>query len=83
MMACAALASSHNLKALDPIDKITILTLKRYPKAREILQQGWKTEKYIPFDPVSKRITTICTLDGERWQLRQGCTKGRFVNCRV
>merc|ERR1712000_718280 len=28
MMACAALASSHNLKALDPIDKITILTLK-------------------------------------------------------
>ena len=37
MMACAALASSHNLKSLDPIDKITILTLKRYPKAREIL----------------------------------------------
>jgi len=64
MMASAALASSHNLKALDPIDKITILTLKRYPKAREILQQGWKTEKFTPFDPVSKRITTLCTLKG-------------------
>jgi H+-transporting ATPase len=75
MMACAALASSHNLKALDPIDKITILTLKRYPKSREILQQGWKTEKYIPFDPVSKRITTICTLKGERWSFCKGAPK--------
>jgi H+-transporting ATPase len=37
MMACAALASSHNIKSLDPIDKVTILTLKRYPKARDIL----------------------------------------------
>jgi len=75
MMACAALASSHNLKALDPIDKITILTLKRYPKAREILQQGWKTEKYTPFDPVSKRITTVCTLKGERWSFCKGAPK--------
>lgn len=74
-MACAALASSHNLKALDPIDKITILTLKRYPKAREILQQGWKTEKYMPFDPVSKRITTICTLKGEKWSFCKGAPK--------
>ena len=75
MMACAALASSHNLKALDPIDKITILTLKRYPKSREILQQGWKTEKYTPFDPVSKRITTICTLKGEKWSFCKGAPK--------
>jgi H+-transporting ATPase len=75
MMASAALASSHNLKALDPIDKITILTLKRYPKAREILQQGWKTEKYTPFDPVSKRITTICTLKGEKWAFCKGAPK--------
>lgn len=75
MMACAALASSHNLKALDPIDKITILTLKRYPKAREILSQGWKTVKYTPFDPVSKRITTICTLKGETWAFCKGAPK--------
>jgi H+-transporting ATPase len=75
MMASAALASSHNLKALDPIDKITILTLKRYPKAREILQQGWKTVKYTPFDPVSKRITTICTLKGETWAFCKGAPK--------
>ncbi|RMZ84546.1 hypothetical protein DV737_g1134, partial [Chaetothyriales sp. CBS 132003] len=75
MMASAALASSHNLKALDPIDKITILTLKRYPKAREILQQGWKTEKFIPFDPVSKRITTLCTLKGEKWSFCKGAPK--------
>lgn len=38
MMAVAALASSHNIKSLDPIDKITILTLKRYPKAKQILE---------------------------------------------
>ncbi|EXJ88343.1 H+-transporting ATPase [Capronia coronata CBS 617.96] len=75
LMASAALASSHNLKNLDPIDKITILTLKRYPKAREILQQGWKTEKFLPFDPVSKRITTICTLKGERWMFCKGAPK--------
>lgn len=75
LMACAALASSHNLKSLDPIDKITILTLKRYPKAREILQQGWKTEKFTPFDPVSKRITTTCILDGEKWSFCKGAPK--------
>ncbi|KAF1363954.1 plasma-membrane proton-e [Lizonia empirigonia] len=57
MMAVAALASSHNLKSLDPIDKVTILTIRRYPKAREILNMGWRTEKFTPFDPVSKRIT--------------------------
>jgi len=34
MMAVAALASSHNVKSLDPIDKVTILTLKRYPRAK-------------------------------------------------
>ncbi|KAK5400967.1 hypothetical protein LTR06_011089 [Exophiala xenobiotica] len=75
LMACATLASSHNLKALDPIDKITILTLKRYPKAREILQQGWKTEKFTPFDPVSKRITTTCILNGENWSFCKGAPK--------
>jgi H+-transporting ATPase len=75
MMACAALASSHNVKSLDPIDKVTILTLKRYPKAREILEEGWKTEKYTPFDPVSKRITTVCTLKGERYTCAKGAPK--------
>ena len=63
------------MKALDPIDKITILTLKRYPKAREILSQGWKTEKYTPFDPVSKRIQTTATLKGEHWSFCKGAPK--------
>ena len=40
MMAVAALASSHNVKSLDPIDKVTILTLKSYPKAKEILHKA-------------------------------------------
>src|SRR3569833_605193 len=67
MMAVAALASSHNIKALDPIDKITILTLKRNPKAKEMISEGWKTEKFTPFDPVSKRITAVCTYKGVKY----------------
>jgi H+-transporting ATPase len=75
MMAVAALASSHNIKSLDPIDKVTILTLKRYPKAREILETGWKTEKFTPFDPVSKRITSVCIRDGVRFNCAKGAPK--------
>ena len=72
MMAVAVLASSHNIQSLDPIDKVTLLTLKQYPKAKEILRGGWKTEKFTPFDPVSKRIVTVCTCEGVRYT----CTKG-------
>ncbi|KAL3475068.1 hypothetical protein BJX99DRAFT_167925 [Aspergillus californicus] len=75
MMAVAAIASNHNTKNLDPIDKVTILTLRRYPKAREILARNWVTEKYTPFDPVSKRITTICTCDGVRYTCAKGAPK--------
>jgi H+-transporting ATPase len=75
MMAVAALASSHNIKALDPIDKITVLTLKRYPKAKELISDGWKTEKFTPFDPVSKRITAICTHRGVRYTCAKGAPK--------
>ncbi|RDW60080.1 plasma membrane ATPase-2 [Coleophoma crateriformis] len=83
MMAVAALASSHNVKSLDPIDKVTILTLKRYPKAREMLEQGWRTEKFIPFDPVSKRITAICVKDGVTFTCAKGAPKAilNLSNC--
>lgn len=75
MMAVAALASSHNVKSLDPIDKVTILTLKRYPRAKEILAQGWTTEKFTPFDPVSKRITAIVHKDGVEYTCAKGAPK--------
>jgi H+-transporting ATPase len=83
MMACAALASSHNVKSLDPIDKVTILTLKRYPKAREILRDNWKTVKYSPFDPVSKRITTVCTLNKDKYVCAKGAPKAilKLTSC--
>lgn len=83
MMAVAALASSHKIKALDPIDKITILTLKRYPKALDIIQQGWTTESFSPFDPVSKRITAVCTLNGETYTCAKGAPKAilKLANC--
>ncbi|KAI0476550.1 hypothetical protein GGR56DRAFT_643303 [Xylariaceae sp. FL0804] len=83
MMAVAALASSHNTASLDPIDKVTITTLKRYPKAREILRQGWKTDKFTPFDPVSKRITTECRLGNDRFICAKGAPRAivALSNC--
>lgn len=83
MMAVAALASSHNVKSLDPIDKVTILTLKRYPKARDILQEGWRTIKFTPFDPVSKRITAEVEKDGVRYICAKGAPKAvlNLTNC--
>ncbi|KAI0384493.1 plasma-membrane proton-e [Hypomontagnella monticulosa] len=75
MMAVAALASSHNIASLDPIDKVTITTLKRYPKAREILREGWVTDKFTPFDPVSKRITTECHLGNDRYICAKGAPR--------
>jgi len=75
MMAVAALASSHNIKSLDPIDKVTILTLRRYAKARDILKQDWKTKSFTPFDPVSKRITAVVTLDGDKYVCAKGAPK--------
>lgn len=72
-LAVAALASSHNVKSLDPIDKVTVLSLKRYPKARDILKDDWVTESFNPFDPVSKRITSVCKLRGDRFV----CAKGK------
>jgi H+-transporting ATPase len=83
MMAVAALASSHNVKSLDPIDKVTILTLKRYPRAKEILAQGWQTEKFTPFDPVSKRITAVVVKDGVTYTCAKGAPKAilNLTNC--
>lgn len=71
-MAVAVLASSHKIKSLDPIDKVTIVGLKDYPKAQEMLQGGWKTHKFTPFDPVSKRITAEVEKEGKKYT----CAKG-------
>ena len=71
-MAVAVLASSHNVKSLDPIDKVTVIGLKDYPEAQEILRGGWKTTKFTPFDPVSKRITAEVERDGKKYT----CAKG-------
>ena len=72
MLTVAVLASSHNVKALDPIDKVTISTLKDYAQARENLKGGWVTHKFTPFDPVSKRITAEVSKRGRHYT----CAKG-------
>lgn len=60
------------MQSLDPIDKVTVLTLKDYPGAQENLKGGWKTLKFLPFDPVSKRITAEVEKDGRHYT----CAKG-------
>jgi len=71
-MTVAVLASSHNVRLLDPIDKVTIVGLKDFPKVQEMLKSGWKTNKFTPFDPVSKRITAEVEKDGKHYT----CAKG-------
>lgn len=61
----------NHLKS-DPIDKVTVMGLKDYPKARDMLKKGWKTQKFTPFDPVSKRITAEVEQDGKHYT----CAKG-------
>ncbi|KAK5635711.1 hypothetical protein RRF57_011423 [Xylaria bambusicola] len=75
MMAVAALASSHKVESLDPIDNVIITGLKRYPRAREILRGGWKTDRFMPFDPVSKRITSHCRRGEDRFICAKGAPK--------
>lgn len=81
MMAVAALASSHNVKSLDPIDKVTISTLKDYPAAVEELGTGWITHKFTPFDPVSKRITAEVEKDGKRYTAAKGAPNAILKLC--
>ncbi|KAJ7767693.1 putative hydrogen-exporting ATPase [Mycena metata] len=71
-MTVAVLASSHNIKSLDPIDKVTIIGLKDFPGAQENLRSGWKTHKFTPFDPVSKRIEAEVEKDGRKYVACKG-----------
>jgi hypothetical protein len=50
MLTVAVLASSHNVKSLDPIDKVTVTTLKDYPKAREMLQVRYFSTRLVISD---------------------------------
>ncbi|KAJ7017284.1 plasma-membrane proton-e [Mycena alexandri] len=71
-MTVAVLASSHNIKSLDPIDKVTIIGLKDFPGAQDNLRSGWKTHKFTPFDPVSKRIEAEVEKDGKKYTACKG-----------
>ncbi|KAJ7303135.1 E1-E2 ATPase-domain-containing protein [Mycena albidolilacea] len=68
----AVLASSHNIKALAPIDQVTIIGLKDFPRAQENLRSGWKTRNFTPFDPVSKRIEAQVEKDGRKYTACKG-----------
>jgi len=80
-MAVAALASSHAVNSLDPIDKVTIETLARYPKAQEYLRAGWITKKFTPFDPVSKRIVAEVEREGKAYVACKGAPNAVLKLC--
>lgn len=80
-MAVAALASSHSVKSLDPIDKVTIQTLAKYPKAQDHLREGWTTHKFTPFDPVSKRITAEVEKGGQHYTAAKGAPNAILKLC--
>ncbi|CEQ40010.1 SPOSA6832_01592, partial [Sporobolomyces salmonicolor] len=71
-MAVAVLASSHNIKALDPIDRVIVLALK--PGTKRVLTNASipGLHRFSPFDPVSKRITAEVECDGRQYT----CAKG-------
>ncbi|KAJ6468772.1 hypothetical protein C8R45DRAFT_1218647 [Mycena sanguinolenta] len=79
-MTVAVLASSHIVKSLDSTDKVTIIGLqhdaeerkKVFPGAQENLPQPWKTRKFTPFDPVSKRIDAEVEKDGKKYTVCKG-----------
>ena len=81
MMAVAALASSHNVRSLDPIDKVTLTTLKDYPAAIEELESGWSTKRFTPFDPVSKRITAEVAKNGKDYVAAKGAPNAILKLC--
>lgn len=81
LMCVSVLASSHNIKSLDPIDRVTIMGLRDYPKAREMLKKGWKTQKFTPFDPVSKRITAEVEQDGKHYTCAKGAPNAILKLC--
>lgn len=81
MMAVAALASSHNIKSLDPIDRVTLTTLKDYPGAQEELASGWTTKRFTPFDPVSKRITAEVSKNGKDYVAAKGAPNAILKLC--
>ena len=83
MMAVAAQASSHNLASLDPIDKLILTSLKRYPEARNHMLKGWKTDNFVPFNPVDKKIERHCTLEGDRYIFAKGAPKAILNSAKV
>ncbi|KAH9840682.1 uncharacterized protein C8Q71DRAFT_419758 [Rhodofomes roseus] len=72
LMAVAILASSHNTRSLDPVDKVTIVGLKDYPGAQAVLRTGWHTRKFTPSDPVLKCVMAEVDKDGRNFT----CAKG-------
>jgi H+-transporting ATPase len=57
----SVLSSSRKLKGLDPIDKTIILSLKQYPNVKEEVKH-FETLEFQPFDPVTKRVTSVVRL---------------------
>lgn len=47
-------------------------TVDSRPKLISLMKGGWVTHKFMPFDPVSKRITAEVEKDGKRYTAAKG-----------
>ena len=58
LMLTACLAATRKKKGIDAIDKAFLKSLRFYPGAKAALST-YKVLQFIPFDPVSKKVTAI------------------------
>lgn len=72
LMLTACLAASRKKKGIDAIDKAFLKSLRYFPRAKNALGK-YKVIRFLPFDPVSKKVQAIVeSPQGERIT----CVKG-------
>jgi H+-transporting ATPase len=54
------------------VESLSLNASQDFPGAQENLRSGWKTNKFTPFDPVSKRIEAEVEKDGKKYTACKG-----------
>lgn len=55
--------------------------MAKYPRAQDHLREGWTTQKFTPFDPVSKRITAEVSKNGKQYIAAKGAPNAILKLC--
>lgn len=75
LMLHACLAANRKPKGLEPIDRAFLKALRNYPMVREALGRC-KVIDFLPFDPVSKKVTAVCDIPEGEHTARTTSVKG-------